>query len=138
MNDDALFYMDVLQALISKRNKPLVPYHANFTVTDFIVTSEGRFKFILNAYAESDGLFYKVSIYTGSTEITCFEYLDGITSNYKLYIVPSSLSVITTRISSAEDKATDVLSLIIELSQLRIDNENLRNQLDRVKKLVCQ
>jgi hypothetical protein len=138
MNDDTLFYMDVLQALISKRNKPLVPYHANFTVTDFIVTSEGRFKFILNAYAEPDGFFYKVSIYTGNTEITCFEYLDGITSNYKLYIIPSSLSVITTKISSAEDKATNVLSLIIELSQLRIDNKNLRNQLDRVKKLVCQ
>jgi hypothetical protein len=130
--------MDVLQALVSKRHKPLVPYHADFTVTDFVVTKNGRFKFILNAYAEPDGFFYKVSIYTGSTEITCFEYLDGITSNYKLYIVPSSLNVITTRISSAEDKAADVLSLVIELSQLRIDNKNLRDQLDRVKKLVCQ
>lgn len=49
MNDDSLFYMDVLQTLASK---PSIPYHADFTVTDFVTTKEGCFKFTLSAQAE--------------------------------------------------------------------------------------
>jgi hypothetical protein len=138
MNDDALFYMDVLQTLASKRRKPLIPYHADFTVTDFVVTSEGRFKFTLNAYAEPNGFFYKISIHADNTKITCFERKDGVIFNHRIHIVPSLLNFIVTAVVKSTSNNESILSMSIELTQLQIDNKNLRNRLDRVKKLVCQ
>jgi hypothetical protein len=137
MNDDALFYMDVLQALASKRLKPLTPYHADFTVTDFIVTSEGRFKFTLDAYAEPNGFFYKLSVSPSNAKVICFERMDGIIFNYKLHIIPSSLNFIISIMIKSTNNHEGILSMSAELMQLRIDNKNLRNQLGRVKKLVC-
>jgi hypothetical protein len=138
MNDDTLFYMDVLQTLISKRNKPSIPYHADFTVTDFVATKEGRFKFTLNAQAEPNGFFYKVLVHADDTKIVCFERRDGITSNYRLYISPSLLEFVISAVAAAVDSVANSLSLTTELNKLRTENKNLRNQLDRVKKLVCQ
>jgi hypothetical protein len=138
MNDDALFYMDVLQTLANKRSKPLIPYHSDFTVTDFVVTSEGRFKFTLNAYAEPNGFFYRVLVHADNTKVACFERKDGITSNYKLHIVPSSLNFIIDTVSTAENNIASVLSLTIKLNKILTDNKNLRSQLDSVRKLVCQ
>jgi hypothetical protein len=130
--------MDILQTLANKRSKPLIPYHSDFTVTDFIVTSEGRFQFTVNAYAEPNGFFYRVLVHTDDTKVVCFERKDGITSSYKLHIVPSSLNFIIATMSKSVSNNENILSLSIELTQLRMDNKNLRNQLDRVKKLVCQ
>jgi hypothetical protein len=138
MNDDALFYMDVLQTLANKRSKPLIPYHSDFTVTDFVTTSEGRFQFTVNAYAEPNGFFYRVLVHADNTKVVCFERKDGITSNYKLHIIPSSLNFIIDTMSKSVSNNENILSMSIELTQLRMDNRNLRNQLDRVKKLVCQ
>jgi hypothetical protein len=138
MNDDTLFYMDVLQTLISKRNKPSIPYHADFTVTDSVTTKEGRFRFTLNAQAEPNGFFYKVLVHAGDTKVTCFERRDGIMCNYKLHVVPSSLNFIIAIMIKTTHNNDSILSMSTELTQLRIDNKNLRNQLDHVKKLVCQ
>jgi hypothetical protein len=138
MNDDTLFYMDVLQTLASKRNKPSIPYHADFTVTDFVTTKEGRFKFTLNAQAEPNGFFYKVLVHADDTKIVCFERRDGIIFNHKLYIAPSLLEFVTSAVSVAVDSVANSLSLTTELNKLRTENKNLRNQLDRIKKLVCQ
>jgi hypothetical protein len=137
MNDDALFYIDVLQTLANKHRKPFTPYHADFTVTDFIVTNEGRFKFTLKAQAEANGFLYEVLVHADDTKVTCFERRDGITCNYKLHIIPSSLIFIIDTVSTAENNVASVLSLTIKLNKVLTDNKNLRSQLDSVKKLVC-